>query len=136
MQRILAWVSDGTMQGTKPFIDLTPDPIIFDPNCATPPDQNPVCSNDYFNGVANSEPRSLTVQGDWLYFSVNAQGLYYMENARDLYRTDGTAAGTQKLQSMGSHSIHNPARIFKWNEKLLVTGYDAERDRAQLWSIP
>jgi ELWxxDGT repeat protein len=122
------WVSDGTAAGTKQLIDLSPGTTKVRTDCERISETDFDCSNASFYDQPNSsELSSLTVQGDWLYFILNN---------RDLYRTDGTVAGTQKLQTMGNISAGNPARILKWNQKLLITGYDAARDRVQLWSIP
>ncbi len=113
------WVSDGTAGGTKQLIDLSPGTT---PCTAT---------EDVFNPNANcpssSVLSSFTVKGDWLYFILNNS---------DLYRTDGTAAGTQKVQHLGSTDVNHPARIVLWNQQLMLSGYDAERDRHQLWLLP
>ncbi len=134
------WVTDGTVEGTHQVIDLAAGARPYSPDC---PDQSPPADwrskqarskqtqpgpafACLFYRVANSAtPRSLTVRGDFLYF---------IAGDRDLYRTDGTALGTQFIQRLREESDDYSPEITPLGDRLLVTGYSNRRPG--LWAVP
>ncbi|MBE9059896.1 S-layer homology domain-containing protein [cf. Phormidesmis sp. LEGE 11477] len=130
------WVTDGTVEGTHQVIDLSPGSSPYSPNCPSqdpPPDwrrkqqSGPAQACKFYKVANSSSPRSLTVRGNFLYF---------IAGDRDLYRTDGTALGTQFIRRLrGEYGFYSPS-ITALDEQLLVTGYSDSSDRPQLWAIP
>ncbi len=130
------WVTDGTVEGTQQVVDLAPGSSFYSPECPTqslPSRQkkqqaqlSPALACE-FNEVANSStPRSLTVRGDFLYF---------VAGDRDLYRTDGTALGTQFIRRLRGENDDYSPEITALGDRLLVTGYDNNDNRPKLWAI-
>jgi ELWxxDGT repeat protein len=130
------WVSDGTVAGTRQVVDLAPGSSPYSPNCPTQSaptgakkqqaQSNPALACEFYEVANSSSPRSLTVRGDFLYF---------VAGDRDLYRTDGTALGTQFIQRLrGDGGPYSP-EITPLGNRLLVTGYVGDSDRPQLWAV-
>ncbi|NJM99895.1 MAG: hypothetical protein HC800_24625 [Phormidesmis sp. RL_2_1] len=114
------WVSDGSAQGTRQLIDLYPGSTEYPPSCTVLGDGNLGCSSPFVE--ANSSwPHSLTVQGQWLYFTTVFN---------QLYRTDGTIAGTHRVQSFERFS----GQMIPLQDKLLFSVVDD--NHLQLWSVP
>ncbi|MEM8504337.1 MAG: S-layer homology domain-containing protein [Cyanobacteria bacterium P01_D01_bin.1] len=128
------WVTDATAGGTHQVVDLAPGSSPYSPNCpiqSLPTRQerqaqsSPALACEFYEVANSSSPRSLTVRGDFLYF---------VAGDRDLYRTDGTALGTQFIQRLrGEDGDYSPG-ITPLGEQLLVTGY-SDNSRPQLWSV-
>ncbi len=71
------WVSDGTVEGTKVFMDIWP--------------------GDSPQGlIRNSDPSHLTVVGGRLFFAASSDG------GRELWLSDGTVAGTLEVADINS----------------------------------
>ena len=104
------WVSDGTEAGTQPLIDLFPGSTLLYPGCQATGAFTSECLPPYVEANSSS-PSSLTVQGNWLHF---------LADTNALYRTDGTAAGTQRIQSFRGSS----PTIVPLQEKLLILVQD------------
>ncbi len=133
------WVTDGTANGTHQVIDLAPGWSAYSPNCPTQSfprsaqlenqqiAQGPAQRCRFYQVANSTSPRSLTVRGDFLYF---------IAGDRDLFRTDGTALGTQFIQRLrGNDGTYSP-EIALLGDLLLVTGYSGNSDRPQLWVVP
>ncbi len=130
------WSTDGTARGTQQVIDLAPGTTTVVAPCLPPNPQNPTPScPPPFEQQNSSLPRDLTVQGDWLYF---------MAKGRSLYRTDGTAQGTERIKQFKNTNSARPNRLIKVNQRLLVItevpmSVDSEgsggSDRLQIWSL-
>ena len=146
------WVSDGSAKGTYQVTDLAPGGDSYQENC---PPQTPSPTWDQImssqigqieqtaeaEGLAtelpqprcvfrpspySSDPRSLTVLGDYLYFIANDD---------ELFRTDGTAKGLQKIGADGDEYSLVRAEMTKLGNQLLLTGYNEESERSQMWTF-
>ena len=141
------WVTDGTVEGTHQVIDLAAGASPYSPDCPTqsPPtdwrskqtrskqtrskqtESGPAFACLFYQVANSATPRSLTVQGDFLYF---------IAGDRDLYRTDGTALGTQFIQRLRGEDDDYSPEITPLGDRLLVTGYSSSNHRPQLWAVP
>lgn len=134
------WSSDGTPQGTRQVVDLVPGSQLIVAPCLPPSPLNPRPScPPPFEQKNSSSPKQLTVQGDWLYFLSWAS-----TGGRSLYRTDGTARGTERVKRFAPTNSPSSQRLFKLNQKLIVLteilpkqlDEQAGVSHFQIWSLP
>ena len=149
------WVSDGTTEGTKLAVDITPGGYSTTPTSFTEFNGKLYFKNitDGVDGeelrvtdgteegtslVANinpggrdSDPRDLTVFDNQLFFTAEDG-----ENGRELWVTDGTAEGTQLVEDInpgsdnyGSFNSSNPLSLTVFDGELYFTAIDAEIGR-------
>jgi len=93
------WVTDGTVAGTKMFMDINP-------------------------GSADSNPSSLNWLDGKLYFAAET-----IENGKELWVSDGTPEGTHMVADIypGSTSS-DPGNFVRVNGKILFTAMDEESE--------
>ncbi len=113
------WKTDGTTAGTVPYIDLNTNTTIANPSgleffgndlvYAANPNSN--TGNELYKTdgagnvtlikdiattlLASSNPREITVLGNWIYFSADNGS-----TGRELWRSNGTNAGTQLIKDI------------------------------------
>lgn len=124
------WVSDGTVQGTRQIKDLAPGTTVIAAPCAPPPlGERRNCPPP--TPVANSsDPTRLTAFRDRLYF------IAHTADKTQLWRTDGSDRGTEAILDLAPAVAGRPSpRILPFRDRLLVTGYQMDKNRLQLWSI-
>jgi ELWxxDGT repeat protein len=129
------WTSDGTATGTQQVLDIFPGTDTLLRPCPPPP---PIVPPNYCAPIViqrSSSPSSLVVRGDRLYFI--ATNLNDKRGAAEmsLWVSDGTSKGTTQVKSLRTDYGGN-SRIIQVGTRLLVTGYDIQRQRHQLWQIP
>ncbi|MGB3300270.1 MAG: S-layer homology domain-containing protein [Phormidesmis sp.] len=119
------WVSDGTALGTYQLLDITPGTTTILAPCAPPPPEFTGESScpPPFNSPNSTSPKSLTVQGDFLYF---------MASGGRLFRTDGTGQGIELVKALDSRE-GLPSDIVALGQQILFVTYG---DRPQLWTLP
>jgi ELWxxDGT repeat protein len=123
------WVSDGTAAGTQQMLDIFPGTQTLMPPCAPPSPMYPPSPCEPIIVENNAAPHSFVVRGDRLYFIAANQVA-----PASLWVSDGTSKGTQRLQTLRTN--YGRDRIIQVGAKLLVTGYDLQRQRHQIWQIP
>jgi ELWxxDGT repeat protein len=127
------WSSDGTAAGTEQVLDIFPGTETLLRPCPPPP---PIKPPNYCAPIVierSSAPSSLVVRGDRLYFiAMNPIG-QGRTTETSLWVSDGTSKGTTRVQPLGTDYR---GRIIPVGAKLLVTGYDNQRQRHQIWQIP
>lgn len=123
------WVSDGTAAGTQQILDIFPGTQTLMPPCPPPSPMYPPSRCEPIIMENNSSPHSFVVRGDRLYFIAANQVA-----PASLWVSDGTSKGTQRLQKL--RTDYGRDRIIQVGAKLLVTGYDLQRQRHQIWQIP
>lgn len=99
------WTSDGTPEGTRQVADLAP-------------------------GSEGSEPRSLTVLGNRLFFTADVEA-----TGRELWRSDGTSAGTVLVKDIDPRPGRGsaPELLATHGGRLYFPADDAEHGR-ELWT--
>jgi ELWxxDGT repeat protein len=129
------WTSDGTVAGTEQVLDIFPGTEILPRPCPPPP---PIAPPNYCAPIVmerSSSPSSLVVRGDRLYFiAINPIGNTGVTET-SLWVSDGTSKGTKRVQQLRI-GYGGSDRIIQVGAKLLVTGYDNQRQRHQIWQIP
>jgi ELWxxDGT repeat protein len=129
------WSSDGTAAGTQQVLDIFPGTEILLRPCPPPP---PIAPPNYCAPIViqrSSAPSSLVVRGDRLYFiAMNPTGKSDLAE-RSLWVSDGTGKGTKRVQTLRTY-YGGSDRIIQVGTKLLVTGYDLQHQRHQIWQIP
>lgn len=130
------WSTDGTVAGTRQVVDLAPGQTILPAPCAPPNQRSGPCPPATVQ-EHSSVPKDLTPYGDWLYFLTN-------EGA--LYRTNGTAQGTDRIKQFENSEGWRPNSnsILKVNQRLvIITKLPPPRytegltvsDSIQIWSL-
>jgi ELWxxDGT repeat protein len=129
------WTSDGTAAGTEQVLDIFPGTETLPRPCPPPP---PIVPPNYCAPIVmqrSSSPSSLVVRGDRLYFiamnPIDKRGAAEMS----LWVSNGTSKGTKRVQPLRT-GYGGSDRIIQVGAKLLVTGYDLQRQRHQIWQIP
>jgi ELWxxDGT repeat protein len=129
------WTSDGTAAGTQQVLDIFPGTEILPRPCPPPP---PIAPPNYCEPIVmqrSSAPSSLVVRGDRLYFiAMNPIDKGDLAE-QSLWVSDGTGKGTKRVQTLRTY-YGGSDRIIQVGTKLLVTGYDLQRQRHQIWQIP
>ncbi|MFK8185055.1 MAG: S-layer homology domain-containing protein [Phormidesmis sp.] len=122
------WTSDGTAEGTRQVVDLSPGATTALPLCPPPPPE--IDPADYCQATVSangSTPIWLTVRGEFLYF---------ITEGNELFRTDGTGAGMQHIQTLNITADNPFTAIASIDAALLFTAYDETTGGLQLWALP
>ncbi|HEY6564840.1 MAG TPA: Ig-like domain-containing protein, partial [Pirellulaceae bacterium] len=147
------WQSDGSTLGTQVVADLHPGS-----GGSLPQELTAVGNNLYFRAddgthgeelwvragnnapvlvqdldpLGSAKPRDLTAVGDDLFFST----IHSVTGALQVWRTDGTAVGTELAVSMHPESGWDTGSLVEVGEDLLMSiAGDDERDGWELWKL-
>lgn len=101
------WVSDGTLEGTRPLVDLEP-------------------------GAGSSDPSTPQVIDGRLVFEAQTA-----RHGRELWTSDGTAVGTRLLVDLepGLRGSYPRSSVRGYGDRLLVSAYRSDAGR-EIYAIP